>query len=81
MSRRPRLCPPNIPQHVVQRGNDRQVCFTCDDDRKAYANWLYEGSEKHQVHVHAQALHYHCTIIALSQTIDEAGQMPLFSAP
>jgi len=53
MPRRPRLCPPNIPQHVVQRGNDRQVCFTCDDDLKAYANWLYEGSEKYQVHVHA----------------------------
>lgn len=53
MPRRTRLCPAGIPQHVVQRGNNRQVCFASDDDLKAYANWLFEASQKYRVQVHA----------------------------
>ncbi len=53
MPRRLRLCPAGVPQHVVQRGNNRQVCFASDKDLKAYANWLYEGSQKYHVQVHA----------------------------
>jgi REP-associated tyrosine transposase len=40
-------------QHLIQRGNNRQVCFTCDADRAAYANWLWEAAEKYQIAVHA----------------------------
>ena len=32
MPRRPRLHLPGIPQHVIQRGNDRQPMFFSDDD-------------------------------------------------
>lgn len=53
MPRRPRLCPAGIPQHVVQRGNNRQVCFASDEDLKAYAHWLHEGAQKCHVKVHA----------------------------
>jgi putative transposase len=53
MPRRPRLCPAGVPQHVVQRGNNRQVCFASDEDLKAYAYWLHEGSQKYQVEIHA----------------------------
>lgn len=53
MPRQPRICPPGYPVHVVQRGNNRQVCFTSDSDRKAYANWLREACEKFAVDVHA----------------------------
>jgi putative transposase len=38
---------------VVQRGNNRQVCFADDADLKAYAHWLREGAEKYGVEVHA----------------------------
>ena len=53
MPRRRRICPPGLPVHVVQRGNNRQVCFASDADMKAYANWLHEGSRKFGVDVHA----------------------------
>ena len=53
MPRRRRLCPPGLPVHVVQRGNNRQICFASDADMKAYANWLYEGAGKFGVDIHA----------------------------
>lgn len=53
MARLRRCCPAGIPQHVIQRGNNRQVCFTCDEDVAAYAHWLYEASTKYGVLIHA----------------------------
>ena len=37
----------------MQRGNDRQVCFTSDKDIAAYAHWLHEGAVKYEVLIHA----------------------------
>ena len=53
MPRRHRDCPPGLAVHVVQRGNNRQICFVEEADIKAYANWLREGTEKYSVAVHA----------------------------
>ncbi len=53
MARLPRLCPPGIPQHVIQRGNNRSICFADVQDFSAYANWLKEYSQKYHVAVHA----------------------------
>jgi putative transposase len=53
MPRRLRLCPAGIPQHIVQRGNNRQACFASDEDIAAYANWLYEAALKYEVLIHA----------------------------
>ena len=53
MLRLPRFCPADYPTHVVQRGNNRQVCFTCDDDMAAYAHNLHEGTNKYGIAVHA----------------------------
>lgn len=53
MARRPRVCPAGYAQHVVQRGNNRGVCFASDDDYIAYAHWLKEGAEKYGIGVHA----------------------------
>ena len=53
MPRRHRQCPAGIPVHVVQRGNNRQVCFASDADLKAYAHWLAEGAGKFGVAIHA----------------------------
>ena len=53
MARLPRICLPGIAQHVIQRGNNRQVCFGANDDFAAYAHWLEEYAEKYHVAVHA----------------------------
>lgn len=39
MPRRNRDCPPGVAIHVIQRGNNRQICFAEEADLKAYANW------------------------------------------
>ena len=38
MPRRPRIIVPNTPQHVIQRGNNRQACFYADEDYQFYLN-------------------------------------------
>ena len=53
MARLPRICLPGIPQHIIQRGNNRQVCFASDEDFSAYAHWLCEYSKKYRVAIHA----------------------------
>jgi putative transposase len=56
MPRLPRIIPPGIPQHLVQRGNNRNVCFASDVDKAHYINYLKRYSCKHQVQVHAWVL-------------------------
>ncbi len=53
MPRLPRICPPDIPQHIIQRGNNRQPCFAAARDFSAYARWLHEFSCEFGVAVHA----------------------------
>lgn len=53
MARLPRLDVPGVAQHVIQRGNNRQVCFASEEDFAAYAGWLHEYSLKHLVEIHA----------------------------
>ena len=53
MARLPRICLPGVPVHVIQRGNNRQVCFGSDEDLAAYANWLDEYARESKVDVHA----------------------------
>jgi len=53
MARRPRQCPAGFPVHVVQRGNNRQVCFASDADLKAYSNWLHEAADQFAIDIHA----------------------------
>lgn len=55
MPRRRRCFLPGVPVHVVQRGNNRQVCFTSDADLAAYANWLCEAAVRYGVAIHAWA--------------------------
>ena len=38
MPRLPRLSPIGVPQHIIQRGNNRQVYFNNDEDISVYAN-------------------------------------------
>jgi putative transposase len=56
MARLPRLYMAGCPQHIVQRGNNRQVCFFADEDYAFYLDKLYKASEKYQVAIHAFVL-------------------------
>jgi putative transposase len=44
------------PQHVIQRGNDRQAVFFSDEDREAYLAWLLAAADKHGCCIHAYVL-------------------------
>ena len=52
MPSRLRYCPAGYPVHVLQRGNDRQLCFAQEADLAAYANWLKAYSDQYNVQVH-----------------------------
>lgn len=56
MARRPRIDPPGVAQHVIQRGNDRQPCFFRDIDRMRYLQDLHTLSIERECSVHAYVL-------------------------
>ena len=53
MARLSRVTPTGIPQHVIQRGNNKQVCFADEEDFACYAHWLKTYSQKFLVEIHA----------------------------
>ena len=53
MARSPRLDIPGIPQHVIQRGNNRQVCFAADEDYTAYRQDLLDAATHCRCAIHA----------------------------
>jgi putative transposase len=59
MARLPRLGIPSIPQHVIQRGNNRQACFYAEDDHRFYLECLDEAARKYRVSIHAYVLMTH----------------------
>lgn len=68
MPRQPRLDAPGIPQHLVQRGNDRQPCFFADIDRQRYLQDLRELALNLGCQVHAYVLmtnHVHLLMTAI----------------
>jgi hypothetical protein len=46
MARLPRLYLEGCPQHIIQRGNNRQVCFFADEDYAFYLDRLHKAAEK-----------------------------------
>ena len=56
MARQPRFDLPGIPQHVVQRGNNRLPCFLDDGDRQRYRQLLFEGLQRTRCDLHAWVL-------------------------
>lgn len=56
MPRQPRYPIPDIPQHVIQRGNNRQPVFFADDDYRFYLACLQHAAEQHTCAVHAYVL-------------------------
>ena len=67
MARLPRLNIPDIPQHVIQRGNNRQACYFSDKDNAVYLDKLQASAKKYSVSVYAYVLmanHVHVQLIA-----------------
>jgi len=56
MPRKPRFYLPNIPSYIVQRGNNRQACFFCDDDFGYYIHVLTDALVEFHVSLHAYIL-------------------------
>ena len=56
MPRRARICPAGVPQHVIQRGHNRQACFHDVSDRATYYMYLTRYSAAFCVDVHAWVL-------------------------
>lgn len=56
MPRLPRVQPADVPQHIVQRGNNRSRCFFEDVDYLSYLHWLRTSAMSAEVRIHAYAL-------------------------
>jgi len=56
MARLPRVSPIGVPQHIIQRGNNHQICFAREQDYIAYVGWLKAYAAKFEVDIHAWVL-------------------------
>ncbi|MFT2112059.1 transposase [Marinomonas sp. 2405UD68-3] len=83
MARRHRVSSAGVDEHIIQRGNNRQVIFASEEDIQAYVGWLKTYSKKYNVSIHAWVLmtnHVHilCTpsnISGISQMMQSLGRM------
>ena len=53
MARLPRYVIPGQPQHIIQRGNNRQAIFAADADYQYFRDALVEAAGKHGLAIHA----------------------------
>jgi len=56
MARQPRFILPGQPQHVIQRGNNRQPIFATTRDYEFYLEKLLKASKEHECQIHAYVL-------------------------
>ena len=56
MARLPRFVLPGQPQHVIQRGNNREVIFVSDYDYHFYLEKLQDACKEYRCDVHAYVL-------------------------
>ena len=53
MARLPRFVIPGQPQHIIQRGNNRQVIFAADEDYQFFRDALVEAAADQGIAIHA----------------------------
>ena len=56
MPRRARLVIPGIPLHIIQRGNNRSVCFYTEVDYQRYLETFAVQADKYGCRIHAYCL-------------------------
>lgn len=67
MPRRPRIKLAEVPQHVVQRGINREPCFFAEEDYHCYLHWLHKSTGDWHCAIHAYVLmtnHVHLLVTA-----------------
>lgn len=76
MPRGPRLVLPNVPLHVIQRGNNRQPCFFAERDYRLYLDCLKECTIRTGCLIHAYALMTnHVHLLVSSTTANGLGAL------
>jgi len=71
MARRPRLRIAGVPQHVIQRGNNRQATFFAEENYGFYLECLRDATRKHECAIHAYVLMTnHVHLLATSKRPD-----------
>ncbi len=76
MARLPRLSLPGYPQHIIQRGNNRQAIATSAADYQALLALIDDNARKFAVAIHAYVLmdnHFH--LLATPETAEALPQM------
>ena len=76
MARLPRFVIPGQPQHVIQRGNNRQAIFRAEADYRFFLEKLSEAANKHQCDIHAYVLMTnHVHLLVTPHTENGIGKM------
>ena len=71
MARLPRYFIKDQPQHIIQRGNNREAIFITDEDYQFYLDCLKEAIKEYQAKIHAYVLmtnHVHLLASPLENT-------------
>lgn len=72
MPRRARQYIPQLLYHIVQRGNNREVCFIEPENYQFYLELWQDLSVKHQVAVHAYCLMTNHIHFLVTPTADDS---------
>lgn len=70
MPRQPRYFVPDLPQHMITRGVDRQAVFFQPEDYALYKRALQETAAASECHIHAYVLmtnHVHLLVTPLRE--------------
>jgi len=68
MPRKPRFQFAGVPQHVIQRGNNREPCFYAEADYRRYIDDCHEAAIRHHCCIHAYVLmtnHVHLLVMKI----------------
>ncbi len=71
MPRRSRIIIPEVPVHIIQRGNNRQACFYCDEDCQFYLESLAGYACETDCKIHAYVLmtnHVHILLTPVKES-------------
>ncbi len=71
MARLPRYFVPEQPQHLIQRGNNREPIFAADEDYRFYLDCLQNAAEEYGLSIHAYVLmtnHVHLLVTPETET-------------
>ena len=70
MPRKPRFNLMGVPQHIIQRGNNRDACFYGEEDYRRYLADLEESAKKFDCRIHAYVLmtnHVHLLVTPMAE--------------